>query len=215
MLSGTFEINLGLHQFVSCTEPGNYCQSYSLNDDDDFNNLATVASTCYKAGSGVISMATFAMLFGLLAIISLHTYTTFKRACGCACPVPRIFVALFSILSLGLYIGVVSLWWVKCHNNISPLLWTNGKGGIQGPQGFSVGYALMVAVICTVFSLLGWIFATIRSFMPDGDDGTPSKTTSYGASSGSASPAHANGGYGNNAQSPSGGGGGEGSTFGY
>ena len=219
-LSDNEDINLGLHQFVVCdTSPNNYCQSYSLNNDAIFNDASTVASGCYKAGSGVIALATFAMLFALLAIVALHTYTTFKRACGCACPVPRLFVALFSLLSLGLYVGVVTLWWVKCENKVSGLLWQTGRGdAAQGPGGLRPGYALVVAVICTVFAALGWTFATLRSFVAHGDDddsagGTTNKKSTYGGSSGASSPAHGNGSYGMEMSSPEGQK--HGQTFGY
>ena len=194
---------------------GYQCLTFSLNDDSDFNDIATVGSQCYKAGSGVIAMATFAMLFGLLAIAALHTYTTFKRMCGCQWPVPRLFVAIFSLLSLGLYIGVVVLWWVKCENKVSSLRWNNGKGQAEGPQSLQPGYALIVAVICIVFSALGWIFATIRSFLTHGDDdgnttggGSGTSKSSWGGAS--ASPQHGTGSY-NAATSPSS----EGSANGY
>lgn len=219
LYSDNIDVNLGLHDFVVCSDqPNTRCASYSLNDDADFNSIATVGSECYKAGSGVIAMATFAMLFALLAIAALHTYTTFKGACGCTCPVPRLFVALFSLLSLGLYIGVVTLWWVKCQNNIPALRYSDGSGGVVNPDTRS-GYALVVAVICTVFAALGWIFATIRSFIAHGDnDGTPAKST-YGGSSGASSPGHGNGAYGHTVSSPAADSGynnsKEGETFGY
>ena len=159
------------------------------------------------------------MLFALLAIIALHTYTTFKRVCSCACPVPRLFVALFSLLSLGLYIGVVALWWVKCENKVSDLLWQTGRSDpVQGPNGLRPGYALVVAVMCAVLAALGWIFATLCSFAAHGDDddtagGTMTKKSTYGGSSGASSPAHGNGSYGMEMSSPEGQK--QGETFGY
>ena len=208
VLSDEYDWNLGLHEFVICFSPDDFpCQTYSLNNNDMFNDQATVASHCYTAGSGVIAAGTFAMLFALLAMAALHTYTTFKRVCGCACPVPRLFVALFSLLSLGLYIGVVTIWWIKCENNISDLAWVTdvrgGGTGRQSPSGLKPGYALIVAILCTVFALLGWVFATLRSFVAHGDDDGNTTGKSYGGSSGSTSPAHGNGSYGQQVYSPS------------
>ena len=214
-LSDNLDYNFGLHQFALCSNiPYATCITHTLNDDTYFDEYATVASQCYKAGSGVIAAATFAMLFSLLAIGALHTYTTFKHYCGCTCPMPRLFVFLFSLLSLGLYIAVVTIWWVKCQNNIPGLLFSDNNGGSQNPDMRS-GYALVVAVICTVFAALGWIFATIRSFVAHGDDDGTTKT--YGSSA-PTSPANGNGSYAG-AQSPNAEGysnsSKEGQTFGY
>ena len=65
-------------------------------------------SQCVKAGQGVIAAATFAMLFGLLSIIFLHIHTSFKQWCNCRVPFPRVFVALWSFLSLTLYVVMLA-----------------------------------------------------------------------------------------------------------
>ena len=107
------------------------------------------------------------MLFGLLSIIFLHIYTSFRQWCKCTLPFPRVFIALWSFLSLTLYIVVVATWYSQCHNSIEDARWTYNDGSPQSAEDVRPGYAIALAILIIVFSFLGWLFNFSRTCFPN------------------------------------------------
>ena len=76
-------------------------------------------SNCKVGGQGVITAATFGMLFGLLSIFFLHVDVAGKQFFGKAIRFPRLFLFLFSFLSLTLYIVLVATVQQSKHNTVA------------------------------------------------------------------------------------------------
>ena len=158
-------MNFGLLKVSWCyvDVPSSPCTTNSMSEAVGQSDLQ-----CVKAGQGVIAAATFAMLFGLLSIIFLHIHTSFKQWCNCRVPMPRLFIALWSFLSLTLYIVAVATWYSQCHNELQdqPWIFPDTKKTATA-ESVTPGYAIALAVLVVVLSFLGWLFNFSRTCFPN------------------------------------------------
>ena len=101
-------------------------------------------TSCQAAGKGDIAAATFAMLFGLLAIFILHFHTTLNNWGRCAkLPYPRVLLLLSSFLSLTLYIVVVATYYSKCINQLQDVYYYCSQGSNNNKlDDVNPGYAI-------------------------------------------------------------------------
>ena len=120
---------------------------------------------CKVGGQGVITAATFAMLFGLLAIFFLHVDIVGKQICGRRVPFPRVLLNLFSFLSLTLYIVTVATWYNQCYNTISDIEWPAGSENYA--TNITAGYAIATSIAGIVFSFFAWCLSFWRTCSPN------------------------------------------------
>ena len=141
---------------------------------------------CKTGGQGVITAATFAMLFGLLAMFFLHVDVAGKQLCGKAIRFPRTFLFLFDFLSLTLYIVTVATWYNQCYNRLSGFYLTV-NGSTSNSNGLTIGYAVATAIAAIVFEFLAWVFAFWRTCSPNKNEAV--RAPASGSASGIDAPA--------------------------